>query len=262
MPGHTSAVNFLKLQSYWKNQNFDPRLKEYLAHLKPANDFNGILNIGPYFVSVFDAFNSEYIYVSDNFHAILGYHKTDLQVNGLKFFQDTLHPEDLGAVYKAMKKAWSFILNEPPEMRPHFKLNIDYRIRKKNGEYIRILQQNKVLNQDNHGNIVYVLGICTDISHWEKRKNVSLSITGPNDHYHFSFESDFGNRTKNTTFSKREIEILKLLARGLSSKSIAKKLSISFHTVNSHRQNMMDKLNIHKTTGLVKYATSNGWIQL
>jgi len=58
----------------------------------------------------------------------------------------------------------------------------------------------------------------------------------------------------------REREVLKLIAEGKSSKEIANLLFISFFTVNNHRANIMEKLNLKKATDLVKYAIRKGYI--
>lgn len=55
----------------------------------------------------------------------------------------------------------------------------------------------------------------------------------------------------------REREILQLVADGLSSKEIASQLDLSVRTVDAHRANIMNKLNIHTTPGLVKFAIRN-----
>lgn len=54
--------------------------------------------------------------------------------------------------------------------------------------------------------------------------------------------------------SKREIEILKLIADEYTNGQIAEKLSLSKKTIDSHRQNLLSKLNVKNTAGLVKYA--------
>jgi DNA-binding NarL/FixJ family response regulator len=71
------------------------------------------------------------------------------------------------------------------------------------------------------------------------------------------FPNDGENRLTN-----REIEILRLIAEGLTSKQIADKLFLSVTTVNSHRTNIMKKLNIHETVGLVKYAIQKKFIEI
>lgn len=61
-----------------------------------------------------------------------------------------------------------------------------------------------------------------------------------------------------TTLTAREREVLQLLAEGSSTKQIALKLHISAKTVETHRRQMMDKLNIHNVAELTKYAIRKG----
>lgn len=60
--------------------------------------------------------------------------------------------------------------------------------------------------------------------------------------------------------TKREREVLKLIAEGKSNKDIADLLFVSVHTVERHRANMMEKLNLKKTADLVKYAIQKGYV--
>lgn len=61
--------------------------------------------------------------------------------------------------------------------------------------------------------------------------------------------------------TKRESEILTMLANGFSNKEVAFKLKLSVRTVESHRNNIMKKLNIKTISGLTKYAISKGIIK-
>ena len=65
-----------------------------------------------------------------------------------------------------------------------------------------------------------------------------------------------------TGLTPREEEILKLVADGLLNKDIAEKLHLSPATVQTHRANLMQKLNLHSRAELVKYALRRGLIQL
>lgn len=58
----------------------------------------------------------------------------------------------------------------------------------------------------------------------------------------------------------RHKEILKLIAEGLSTKQIADRLAISIKTVDSHRTELMRRLNIHNVAGLVSYAIQTGLV--
>ena len=55
----------------------------------------------------------------------------------------------------------------------------------------------------------------------------------------------------------RELDIIRLISEGLSNKLIADKLELSTHTVNTHRKNIMNKLNIQNTAGIVMFAVKN-----
>lgn len=57
--------------------------------------------------------------------------------------------------------------------------------------------------------------------------------------------------------TKRELEILKLICDGLSSKDISEKLFISINTVETHRKRILLKLNVKNSVGVVKYAIEN-----
>ena len=64
------------------------------------------------------------------------------------------------------------------------------------------------------------------------------------------------------SLSPREQEVLKLVARGYSTKQIAGELNITFRTVETHRERLMRKLGIHKIAGLTHFAIAHGLIGL
>ncbi len=57
--------------------------------------------------------------------------------------------------------------------------------------------------------------------------------------------------------TEREIDIIRCIAEGLSNKLIADKLKLSTHTVNTHRKNIMAKLGVNNTAGVVMFAVKN-----
>jgi DNA-binding NarL/FixJ family response regulator len=60
--------------------------------------------------------------------------------------------------------------------------------------------------------------------------------------------------------SEREMEIIKLVAEGYSNKEVADKLFLSTHTVTTHRKNIMNKLGVNNTAGLVLFAVRENLI--
>jgi two-component system, NarL family, nitrate/nitrite response regulator NarL len=61
--------------------------------------------------------------------------------------------------------------------------------------------------------------------------------------------------------TSREVEVLQLVAEGAANKQIAAALGISIKTVEKHRQQLMDTLDIHETAGLTRYAVANGVVE-
>ena len=68
------------------------------------------------------------------------------------------------------------------------------------------------------------------------------------------------DKARATTISGRERQVLQLIAEGKTTKEIASILGISVRTAESHRSNLMERLNIHEAAGLVRYAVRNGLI--
>ena len=63
------------------------------------------------------------------------------------------------------------------------------------------------------------------------------------------------------TLTTRELEVWQLIAEGLATKQIADDLVISYKTAEKHRQNLMEKLNIHHVAGLTRHAIAEGIIK-
>ena len=68
--------------------------------------------------------------------------------------------------------------------------------------------------------------------------------------------------SKSDVLTAREREVLQLLAEGKSTKQMALKLHISIKTIETHRRQIMDKLNIHTVAELTKYAIRKGFTSL
>jgi DNA-binding NarL/FixJ family response regulator len=79
--------------------------------------------------------------------------------------------------------------------------------------------------------------------------------------YQKSTEGPGLEKRKTTELTSRETELLQLIAEGHVNKQIAAELGISIKTVEKHRQNLMEKLNIHDIAGLTRFAIGSGIIE-
>jgi DNA-binding NarL/FixJ family response regulator len=68
------------------------------------------------------------------------------------------------------------------------------------------------------------------------------------------------SQLNNSALSNRELLVLTLIAKEFSNQQIAEKLHLSVETINSHRKNIMKKLNVKNTAGMIVYAINNNLI--
>ena len=86
------------------------------------------------------------------------------------------------------------------------------------------------------------------------KQHFQMPPSGIDNHLINQFEKVQEGRSELVTLSQREQQVLKLIAEGFSYKEIGNKLSISPRTVESHKNNLLVKLNLNSPIDLVKYA--------
>lgn len=69
-----------------------------------------------------------------------------------------------------------------------------------------------------------------------------------------------GDDQENKALTSRQREVLQFVAKGHSTKEIARRLDLSVKTVDTHRSQLMRQLDIHEVAGLVRYAMRMGYI--
>ena len=173
----------------------------------------------------------------------------DLSVN---FF----HPDDYDIVTRLIKSTLVFATENDVTQNVGFCLN--YRIKHKNGNYIKVLRQSTIFDNDTDGKIISNLSMLTDISFLNTSNKVEWRFDAPGlDQKKFK---EYVTREYNDFFSEREMEIIKQLKQGLKSNEIAEKLHISKHTVDTHRRNILGKANCANTIELLNFCAQNGLI--
>ena len=71
-----------------------------------------------------------------------------------------------------------------------------------------------------------------------------------------------GEASNAAQLTRREREVLTKIAEGLSNKEIAGRLGVGVRTVETHRERLMRKLDIHHVAGLTKFAIARGWVSV
>jgi DNA-binding NarL/FixJ family response regulator len=67
--------------------------------------------------------------------------------------------------------------------------------------------------------------------------------------------------TSEISLTRRELEVLRLLAEGLTTKQVAWRLGVAFKTAASHRSSVLTKVGVHETVSAVRWAIRSGLIE-
>lgn len=208
--------------------------------------------------SVLDMDKNIYLLKSSKFKRMLGYTSPeDFENDDMELFHRIIHPDDLPFVLETENEAYMFYKNLPLSEKKDFKLVYDFRVRNKQGIYMRFIHQFVVLEQDRFGKSWLAL-IVTDLiaeratDDKPQRRMINIK-TGKL--YLFNDNDTFNS---GTLLTKRETEILRLIAQGMDSQDISERLFISFNTVNNHRQNILCKTRSENTTQALLYAKRIG----
>jgi DNA-binding CsgD family transcriptional regulator len=199
-----------------------------------------------------------YVHVSRSLQRLLGYAPEAFSTGGLQFWRCLLHPADADNLGKLQDRVGAFLRLVPPPQRVGHQCSYDYRLRKSDGTYVRLLEQSTVLHTDTRGEITHLAAVCTDITYWKKNEVLTASVVSPTGDTCLVCTTADGEFTRQNALSKREKGILSLVGEGYTSREIADRLFISLHTVNTHRRNLVRKTNAKTGSGLVRYALING----
>ena len=210
-------------------------------------------------ISVFDLYKNTHVFLSSNFGSALGYSLQDFETEGEHFLDAKVHPDDFIALIKNAVTALKLVLNFSVDEKLNNKIISEYRILNAAGNYVRVIEQQQVLELDSYGN--YWLGLSIlDIS--PNQRNMHEGIKSELLNFRTGKIISFTESKEEVTnaLTKREIEILKLVKGGFLSKEISNKLTISLHTVNTHRQRVLEKLGVDNSMEAVMLASKLGLI--
>ncbi|WP_051884952.1 response regulator transcription factor [Chryseobacterium luteum] len=172
-----------------------------------------------------------------------------------------IHPDDIDFVVKAEAFLTRFFLeNVGREKLLNYKISYSHRCKIKSGEYVLYNHQALMLTMDDNGGFGKSLNIHTRIDHLSNFNTYKISLIGLNGEPSFMNLSLDEENKENREFSKREIDIIKLIGNGFNNTEIAEKLFISPLTVKKHRNNILTKSNSKNTAELIKNCIIQGII--
>lgn len=173
-------------------------------------------------------------YISGDFESLVGYPR-ERSLTEAYFILKIIHQEDRNFLFTIVQKAFIYIDSLSSDLKKSCVLKLNYRIIKNNGEIKWISEHITLMEMDKEGKPTMACGFMTDISYLKPGKIHCEINTCDGGVYLIS------NEDNNAGFSKRELEVLRLIDKGFSSKEVASNLKISVYTVNNHRRNIMQR---------------------
>ena len=210
-------------------------------------------------IALFDFRTRSYRFLTQSFKFLAGYDRDDAIEGGPEFFFRIMRRDHLPFVLETVTRSFAFLGGAPPAERKDYRLSFDFAIEPPGRKAVRLVPQVVVLELDRRANIWLVL-IANDLAPpgaigADPSRRLLNTRTGA-----CPLFSGDGKDFPETDLSRRELEVLALVASGLASRDIADRLFISVSTVNNHRQRILEKLDSKSSAEAVRYAMSLGLI--
>lgn len=163
-----------------------------------------------------------------------------------------IHPEDLVDKRMLEYEFFKYIDTLPNSLKTKYKATCSLRIKNRNGLYIRVNNSTRIMRLSPNGK-VWIILCCYDLSPVQEicegiEPRIINTTTGEITEMRLS-------ERRTHILTDREKEILKLIQEGKPSKQIAGLLEISVHTVNRHRQNILEKLSVGNSVEAIMAAS-------
>jgi DNA-binding CsgD family transcriptional regulator len=189
----------------------------------------------------------------------LGLDKTLLEVKGMRYFWSRIHPDDVERWLAALNGLMNYTVNEiSNEQRRRMNYTWNYRFKNSKNEYVNVIQNTTPLEFDMDKKPIIGMAHYTVLN-----SNIKMDVCASakwlndNNEYETRYFNNFSQQLLTNGVSNRERDIIRLLVLNYSSKEIAEKLYISSNTVDTHRRNILKKMNISSTGELVGMLKMN-----
>jgi DNA-binding CsgD family transcriptional regulator len=228
-------------------------------HIKKVIELDAFLPYSSTFFCITNTQKLSFEYISKNMKSCLGLDKKLLKEKGMRYFWSRIHPDDVERWLAALNELMNYTVNEISiEQRTRMNYTWNYRVKNSKDEYVNVVQNTTPLEFDIERKPIIGLAHYTVLN-----SNIKMDVCASakwlndNNEYETRYFNNFSQKLLTNGVSNRERDIIRLLVLNYSSKEIAEKLHISSNTVDTHRRNILKKLNISTTGELVGMLKMN-----
>jgi DNA-binding CsgD family transcriptional regulator len=214
------------------------------------------------FLFILDKNQYEYFYLDGNAkNALLSNHFSESDSP----FALHLNNDDEKVLLQKIFPAIELLCRKNSYEKEKLTFSFNFRVCSKSGGERVFIQNISFLNSFSKEAPLHFTGTFTDITHF-KNDNKVIFVAEKNNTdgniYELITRDVFLPDNNTVHLTKREIEVLKCINDGLSSKQIADKLFASLNTINNHRKNILKKTHSKNTSELISFALKQGLLQL
>lgn len=233
-----------------------PSLEE---HIQKIIELDAFLPYSSTFFCITNTQDLTFEYISKNMAACLGLNADEMKSKGMRHFWSRMHPDDLELWLQALNELMGFTLKEIRiEDRDRMSYTWNYRFKNGQEDYVNIIQNTTPLEFDSTHKPIIGLAHYTVLAPQIKMPIcASAKLLNVNSEYETVYFNNFSQKLLSDGISNRERDIIRLLVLNHSSKAIGDKLGISSNTVDTHRRNILKKLNISSTGELIGMLKMN-----
>jgi DNA-binding CsgD family transcriptional regulator len=247
-----------KLHEVWQETTNKPAANTQMPRITFSQLTNSVISTGPFYYYIIDFFDMSLSHVSASIRDIHGFDPASVSFNDILL---TMHPDEMDFVAKAEASVAEFFYKNLDRSKLlKYKISYNFQMRLADGQYVLMNHQALMLTLDSNGGYGKSLNIHTRIDHLSNHNTFTYSLIGLDGEPSFMKLRTDNNQEDVPRYSKREIDIIRLLADGLTNVQIGERLFISELTVKKHRTNILAKSDCSNTAQLVKMSVLTGLI--
>jgi DNA-binding CsgD family transcriptional regulator len=253
-----TTVNLItkKFYEYWKEEFKDVQPVDHQQYLNNTKIFDLMSSNKNTLHLLFDVKEFKVLYCSNNFEAMTGYSTSEILTKNVAFFFEIINKKDILFYFHFAKCLKKFMKTVPAKyLNQHGQMQwAGMTIKTKEGKEIETMFKINPFERDENGFSRLCIITLEDVTPFMKKDgNYWARIeAGVTQKYVTSFFEGNTKYQMKDILSDRELEILKLIAEGKDSKEIASMLYLSIHTVDKHRKNMIHRMDVRDSTGLIE----------
>jgi Response regulator containing a CheY-like receiver domain and an HTH DNA-binding domain len=251
-----------KMHLVWNKKEIGKTYKPTLSPPIRLDELMGcFFTSGPFAYFVIDFYDMSLSHISSSIEDMFGIPADRITLDDILA---RIHEDDMAFVVKAEEKSIDILYNSIGRDKvTRYKSSYCFRAKMADGSYQLLLHQALTLTTDENGRFGKTLNILTNIQHLTTENNYKLSLIGVfGEPSYLNIDADVPTPAPSSTppFTKRETELIALIAAGYTNKEIADKLAISIETVKNHRKKIMNKAGVKTSAELISRCIRDGVI--